>query len=207
MENKRNERIDRLHIPVHTPDTHFTGIHGFRVPVGKLNDQGTLIIHIQRLAVANLITTDKRNLPSNGDAVLAILCQEGGFFCQKSAAHGKQGIQFCRSYPATVHILTGDHGKRTGNIPNLSGEVLPPLAAVNADTSDGIVNEPLRIQSQFCQDTAQLSFPIYDIICPLDSGTESGTFLNGITNGNTGGAGKVHQMGRGTRRTQQNAKI
>lgn len=88
MENKRNERIDRLHIPVHAPYTYFPGIYSLHVSIGELNNQRTLVVHIQRLAVTNFITTDKRNLLSNGDAVLTILCQEGGFFCEKYAAHG-----------------------------------------------------------------------------------------------------------------------
>ena len=157
--------------------------------------------------MADFFPPHQRNILPDGDAVLSVLRNQVTLFSQKPDAHIVQRIQFRRRYTESVNFLSRHHGQGTGHLTDFRREVLKTLAAIDADAHDGVVHESFCIQPQLCEDTAQLSPAVYNIIRPLDSGPESNTFLNGIAHGNTCRAGQMHQLSRGAFRAQKNAQV
>ena len=95
--------------------------------VGKGNDQTAVAIHIQGLAMADLITAHQRNLLADGDAPGLKGLHDGILLQEEVLAHG---VKLSDQFRGQGRDLLLQNAQRTGYVAQLLGQLMPmPMMA------------------------------------------------------------------------------
>ena len=148
-----------------------------------LHHQCAGIVHIQCRSLAGTGWVQNADSLTNCDAIPAIAFQYFLPVGEKTALHPAKSRNHLGGYHVPIHRLSRRHFQGTGEALKLCRKVCKLLIAVNPNANHRIGDVAILSQPHFGEDSGQLSFLVYNVVCPLDAGTETGGTFYGITGG------------------------